>query len=257
MNNRGSLILRFCFLILLLAGFGGMPARSALACEPFPDNWFVETVTLDAEELPAGFYTYDNVGNSPEQLAGGVWLTGNNPQASRRAMIYLINRSDVPLYVLSSEYLDRLVMETPDANYEPRLRMAHEVASYTVRPNSGEVVALEWEALLDLDPTLSDPNQPEYGPPPAGTIPPPAQHSELLMVVGDQVVLLPFTISYSLIQDFRANDCSLGPAGAPDPTIAPVNVGEIKDGKALGLGLAGISLLAVFFWLLWRWRSRR
>lgn len=226
-----------------------------MACEPFPDNWYVETVTLDTSNLPSDFHVYTSE-SSPEQLAEGVWLSTNNLNTSLRAMIYLINRSETPIYVLSLQYRDRLVMETPDENYAARLRMAHEVASYLVRPGSGEMFALEWAALMDLDHSLIDLNQATFDAPPADITPPPAQQSELLMVYGERVVLLPFTISYAVNQNFRSNDCSPGASGAPDPTLVPVDDRGFGTGMTTVLVLAGIGLIAVIAWLLWRWRSK-
>jgi hypothetical protein len=39
------------------------------------------------------------------------------------------------------------------------------------------------------------------------------------MVYGDQVILLPFTISYSVNKDFNIDDCGGSPMSAPQPTF--------------------------------------
>ncbi|OGO68911.1 MAG: hypothetical protein A2Z49_05530 [Chloroflexi bacterium RBG_19FT_COMBO_56_12] len=242
---------------MLLAMLLGVPAQQVMACEPFPDNWYIETVTLDTSGLPADFHIYSDVDSSPEQLSEGVWLTTNNPASSRRAMIYLINRSKTPVYIMSLEYRDRLVMATPDANFAARVKMAHEAASFLVRPNSGEVFTLEWEALMDVDHSLIDPNLPRFEYPPADTAPPAAQHSDLLMVYGDQVILLPFTISYSVNKDFNIDDCGGSPMSAPQPTFVQAADNEPGAGKVIVLVSGGIILIIGSAWLVWRWRSHR
>jgi hypothetical protein len=156
---------------------------------------------------------------------------------------------------MSLEYRDRLVMATPDENYAARLRMAHEAASYLVRPDSGEVVALEWEALMDMDHSLIDSNPARFEAPPADSSPPAAQHSELLMVYGDQVILLPFTISYSLNKEFNIDDCGGSPMSAPQPTVTQAAGNEPGIGKGIFLVSGGILLMIGIVWLLWR--SRR
>lgn len=241
--------------ILLPCGLlAGMPVQPVTAYEPVPDNWFIETVTLDDAGLPSDFHIYTSE-TSPEQLSEGVWLTTNNLNTSRRAMITLINRSKAPVYVLSLEYCDRLVMATPDENYAARLKMAHEVASYLVRPGSGEMVALVWEALMDLDHALLDVNQATFNAPPADITPPEAQHSELLMVYGEQVVLIPFTITYTVNQNFKADEY-VSPSGAPEPTAAPENKSGLKAGQKTALIASGVGWAALIAWLVWRWRKR-
>ena len=108
--------------MLLLGGLAsGLPSHTATADESPPDYWYIETVTLDAAGLPSDFHVFS--GNaSPEQVGEGVWLTTSNPAKSPRAAIYLINHSPQPIYVMSLEYRDRLVMSTPDQSYDARVR---------------------------------------------------------------------------------------------------------------------------------------
>lgn len=232
-----------------------LSTRAAQAFEPDPDFWYIETVTLDEASLPPDFHVFNGEG-TVEQLSEGVWLSTNRPETSLLAMIYLINRSDEAVYILSLEYRDRLIMETPDAAYEARLRGAHEVASYLVRPNSGETFALTWEALKDLDDSLKDLNPPTFNPQPSDLTPPEAQHSELLMVYGEQVVLLPFTISYAINANYEIEEY-LGPAGVPEPTGAPEEKkGFDNPGTFVGV-VGGIGLAALITWLVWRRRNER
>lgn len=246
-KSIGSLMF-FCGLLV------GLPVKPVIACEPTPDNWYVEMVTLDASGLAPDFHVYRYDGSNPEQLSEGVWLTTNDPSSSRRAIIYLINRSQEAVYVLSLVYRDRLIMETPDENYEARVRMAHEVASYLVRPDTGEVLALVWEAMMDLDHSLVEVNRPTFDHPPADIVPPDPQHSELLLVYGERVVVLPFTISYSVNQDFDIGDCFYGPAGVPEHTATPDRNDVFTDREKAVLILSGAGLAALIAWLVWRWR---
>jgi hypothetical protein len=242
------------YLLSLCGLLAALPAHPVVTYEPEAGYWYVEMVTLDESELPSEFHIYTGE-SSPEQFGEGVWLTTNNPEANPRSTIYLINRLKEPIYVLSLEYRDRLVMATPDENYAARVRMAHEVASYLVRPDSGEVFELNWEALMDLDASLTDPNPPTFEPLSADATPPAAQHSELLLVVGEQVVLLPFTVSYAVNQNFKINE-HVGPAGIPEPTSALPGDHAPNAGQWIALALVGLGLAGAIAWLAWRWRKR-
>lgn len=257
MRPGNYLVKSLCHFLLWCELLATLPAQEVMACEPVPDFWYVETVTLDTSGLPDDFHIYSDVGGSPEQLAEEVWLRTNNPTSSRRAMIYLVNRSKTPVYIMSLVHRDRLVMATPDENYAARLRMAHEAASYLVRSDAGEIIALEWNQLKDLDASLSDPNPRTFETPPADSTPPVAQYSELLMVYGDQVILLPFTISYSLNKEFNIDDCGGSPMSAPQPTFVQTVDNEPGTGKVIVLVSGGIILIIGSAWLVWRWHSRR
>jgi hypothetical protein len=249
LRDKGAGI--FLILCMLLAGLGTPPAMAYAAA---PDYWFVETVRLDSSELPSDFHVFNGEAN-PEQVGEGIWLTTNNPAESSRAAIYLINHSNLPIYVMSLEYRDRLVMATPDENYEARVRVAHEAASYLVRPDSGEVFELNWEALMDLDASLTDLNQATAQPPPADITPPAALQSELLLVYGDQVVLLPFSIHYSVNQNFEGDEVS--PTSAAEITAVPLDEGVPGAGAKVLLVTAGTGLSVLIGWLVWRWRKRQ
>jgi hypothetical protein len=184
-----------------------LPAQEAWACEPHPDYWFAETVTLDAAGLPPGFYLYAAQSGSAENLPEGVWLFANNTANAARSTIYIVNRTPTPLYIMSLQYRDRLVMETPDPDWKTRLSMAHEVASYLVRPDLGEALLLDLAALRDLDASLSDPNVSSYNPPASDALLPDPQRSELLLVWGEQVVVAPFTITYQINQHYNNGGC--------------------------------------------------
>jgi hypothetical protein len=254
MKGLSSLAIRFTW--LLAFGYAAWHARQAvLAFEPDPNVWFVETVSFEPADLPPDFHIYTGE-SSPEQLAEGVWLSTNTPDTSLQAMITLINRSEEPVYILSLEYMDRLIMATPDEAFGARLRAAHEVASYLVRPNSGEVFALTWEAMVDLDDALKDVNLPVFEAPPAGLTPPEPQHSELLMVYGEQVILLPFTVSYAINENFSMEG-SPGPAGVAEPTEAPAEPRGIAAIDPFVLLVIGIGSVILIAWAILQWRWRR
>jgi hypothetical protein len=255
MRSRVSLVKPLGTFLLLGMLLAGAAVRPTKAYEPEADFWYVETVTLDTSGLPAEFHVYTGINSSPEQFSEGVWLSTNSPDVSPRAMIYLINRSKTPVYVMSLEHRDRLVMETPDANFEARVKMAHEAASYLVRPGSGEIFTLNWEALRDLDASLTELNPPTFETPPADLTAPAPQHSELLLVYGEQVVLIPFTISYSVNPNFKIDEY-VGPAGVPDPTTVPESKGVLNTGQKAVLVSAGVVLAAMIVWLVYRWRSK-
>jgi hypothetical protein len=58
------------------------------------------------------------------------------------------------------------------------------------------------KALTDLDPHLVDQNVLTFDPPPGGLTIPGAQASELLLVLDQQVIEVPFSITYTLNTEF-------------------------------------------------------
>lgn len=222
----------------LLIALGALPnAPAARAYEPQRDYWFSEAITVGDTQLP-----------------DGVSVHASDPASQPRASLVLENQSDQPLYVLSLSYKPVLVMATPDPLWKSRLAGAHEVASYFVA--AGKPRYLDMEALADLDPALVDRNVLSMDPPP-GNLPIPAgQNSQLLLVYGEQVLLVPFSIRYSLNAQFdsgsqayqvfmanvqASNDASTTPVAAA--TQAQVT---LQNGIAFGM----VSLVVVFFSLL-------
>ena len=133
--------------------------------------------------------------------------------------------------------------------------MAHEAASYLIRPGSGEVFELTWEALIDLDTSLSDPNPATTLPPPNDITPPMAQYSELLLVYGDQVVLVPFSIAYTVNPDVAS---VIGmPTTETEITATPAGEGHTSAGMQIVLVAVGAGLAALIAWLVVRWGKRQ
>jgi hypothetical protein len=206
------------------------------------DYWYIETLYLGGVELPAG-----------------VEIIASDPLVEPRAYFILKNQNATRLYVMSLNYKDVLVMTTPDPNWKRRVNSAHEAASYLAAPD--RPVTLNIEALTDLDKSLVDRNVLSSDPPPEDAPVPATQSSELLLVYREQVIEVPFTLSYSLNTQFESgkagteqpmNVQSNGDAGA---TQAPAELARREI--SLLIGLAGATFLAVSGWLVWKGLSRR
>lgn len=216
-----------CFLSLFLV----VPAA---ACEPIADFWFIEDVSLNASELPQGIQV----------------MVADSDQAG----LQLGNQTDQPLYVMSLGHRERLVFTgTPDAHYLARLRMAHEAAAYMVAPRSQALKYLNWAALKDLDAALQELNPPTFEPPAPQISLPMPQTSELLLVHGEFVYQVPFTVTYRLNDEFTTNNCPemfvRQPASTGPEATQPAN--QI----AWWLWLIGLGALVVLLWLLVRRRK--
>lgn len=161
------------------------PAR---ACEPYPDYWFAEQVVFEPFTLP-------------EELS----IFPGSPDTNVVSIIYLTNPTETPLFVMQPALRASLMPEAADASLEERIRLAHEAAAYTA---IGKLpLTLDGPALRGLDPKLEERNQKGYSRPPLDqlTLPEP-QYSALLLVYGEQVFWLPFTIEYLEKPTFRTDE---------------------------------------------------
>jgi len=234
---------RLIGMLLLLMGGALAGARLVNASEPRMDYWFIETLTIGEVELP-----------------GGVAIRVSAPTVQPRGYLTLENPTESLLYVLSLSYKNVLVMETPDPNWKARVNGAHEVASYLVAPN--QPAYLSMDALTDLDRNLADRNVLTFDPPPASKAIPDAQSSELLLVYGEQVIEVPFTITYALNINFdngsqaypdgMANTPSTDDASATATQQAEAPATRVAWNNTLVIGLAGLAGLFVIGWLVWR-----
>ena len=234
---------------MLLLGFHGMlsgtlPAR---AFEPSMDYWFTEILTVSDAELPAG-----------------VTVRVSDPTTQPRGSLILQNQTETLLFVLSLNYKNVLIMQTPDPNWKARVNVAHEVASYLVAPT--KPATLNMEALSDLDPSLVDQNVSSIEPPPTDMTIPSPQASELLLVYGEQVLQVPFTISYALNTNYdngieantqrMANAQSTADAVSTATQQASDDAARERSNNLLLVGLAGFAALLIAGWLVWRKLSR-
>jgi hypothetical protein len=176
-----------------------------------------------------------------------VEIHTSDPSRQPRSYMVVTNANASPVYVMSLGYKDMLVMPTPDPGWKSRVAGAQEAASYLVAPN--RPAQLNIEALTDLDHELKDSNVLSIAPPPDGQPVPEAQSSELLLVYGDQVIEVPFTLSYMLNAQF---DNGMAPPTTPIKTVQaadPVRLLQARDVILLISGLAAALLLA---WLVRR-----
>jgi hypothetical protein len=237
-----SFLVRLWFISVFIVVMGGAlwVKRSVNASEPGKDYWFIETFALGDVKLPAG-----------------VIIQSSDPAASPRGYLDLENQTAAVLYVLSLNYKDVVVMKTPDPNYKNRLNAAHEVASYLVAPD--RPARLGMEALTDLDRILVDKNVLSSDPPPENTPIPKAQNSELLLVYNEQVLVVPFTVTYALNAHFAIGSTAIQ---TRNPTQASPIATAIQAAGTSGLtgmkncviaiGFAGVTILTIAGWLAWR-----
>lgn len=235
---------------MLLLLIGGMQSgvRPAQTFEPGMDYWFIETLSVGRVELPVG-----------------VVVRTSDPAAQPRATLTLENQTQPLLFVMSLNYKDVLVMATPDPNWKARVNGAHEVASYLVTPD--RPAYLNIEALTDLDKNLVDRNVLTIDPPPSDVPIPGAQSSELLLVYDEQVIEVPFTITYTFNPKFdngteadlnrMTNVQATNNASATATQQAVAFTERVVRNNKLIIGLAGVAALVGVGWLTWRGLSRR
>jgi hypothetical protein len=212
------------------------------------DDWYIETITLDNVELPEG-----------------ISIHPCSPDDETQGCLYLENKNETILYIMSLNYKDILVMLTPDPNWKSRVNMAHEAASYLV--SSSRPLYLNMDALTDLDSNLVDKNVLTFDPPSENVPIPNAQSSELLLVYDGQVIEVPFKVSYALNKDFghSAEAYQASTENAPAKQITSVAATpQAVASEALGerstvivIGLVGMAALFAAGWLVWRMVGRR
>lgn len=199
------------------------------------------------------------------RLPEGVEILTSSSSSQPRGSIVLKNQTQTLLFVMSLRYKDVLVMATPDPGWKGRVNGAHEAASYLVAPD--QPADLNIEALADLDPNLLDRNVLSSDPPPVEVSIPAAQSSELLLVYGEQVIELPFMLSYTLNMNFnndsgaplnwmpnvQAADIPSATATQPADTFAS----RVMRNKSMLVGLVGLAGLLIAGWLVWRGYNRK
>ncbi len=230
-------------MVLLMIGGMLSGAHPVKAVEPDMDYWFVETLTVSDVDLPAG-----------------VVIRLSDQSAQPRASLILENQTDTMLYVLSLNYKDVLLMQTPDPNWKSRVNMAHEVASYLAAPN--RPANLDMEALTDLDRNLVDRNVLTYDSPPADLASPAVQNSELLLVYGERVILVPFMLTYGLNTNFdngsgvepawKASVQATENASATATREVETSAARVARNNSWVTGLAAVVVLLTAGWLVWR-----
>ena len=152
-----------------------LPAMPAEACEPYPEYWFTETITFT---VPA--------------LLENISIYATDPGVTPRAAFWLYNPNEDVLYIIpkkDSEQVDTGALSPTSAEA---------MAWITVNAQNSPVM-LEIEQLVALDSGLQDPNPVNMSrPAPEAIQIPAAQHSELFLVYQDQVITVPFTITYAI-----------------------------------------------------------
>jgi hypothetical protein len=221
---KASLLLLLPAMLLALAE--PQPSLTP-GCEP--GYWFREQITIEQVSLPDGISLHSREG-------------GN----TSRAGITLENHTSELLFVLSLQYQEQLTEPaTPDPAYAARLRYAHEVASYLVAPEGARPLTLDMSALLDLDPDLQERNRQDASRP-TGTdaAVPQTQNSMLLMVLGEQVLRVPFTLTYTLNPDYASSACGEQGKGTGTTVGGATQSPAGKSAADLPRGLGLLALVA-------------
>jgi len=198
-------------------------------------------------------------------LPPGVIIRVSDTATQPQIVLVIENQTETMLFVLSLSYKDVLVMEPPDPDWKNRINLAHEVASYLAAPTRS--VYLNMAALTDLDQNLVDHNEMIFSPPAADTAIPAPQKSELLLVYGEQVLLVPFTLSYSLnthyddgsqaYEQWMAYTQATDDARTSATQQALKSASQARTSNMTVIGLLGFTALAIVTWLVWRGLSRR
>ena len=241
------MFIRLISMLLLIIRAILSSASSATGFTPGMDYWFIESLQVGEVELPAG-----------------VDILASNPSMQTRGYMVLKNQTETLLYVMSLGYQDGLVMATPDPLWKARVSGAHEAASYLAALDRPAYLTIE--ALTDLDHNLVDRNVLSNEPPPEDVSVPAAQKSELLLVYGEQVIEVPFTLAYLLNTHFgnglEADKNSMVNIQATDNArLTATRQAEVSAAPRMRIdvllvGLAGTAVLLIAVWLVWRGLKR-
>ncbi len=160
------------------------PMQTAEACEPYPEYWYTESITFTASSLP-------------EQVS--IYTT--NPDTTPRAAFWLYNKNEAPIFIMPKKDNDQMIVSAD------LLTSADEIAMVTVNVQNSPVT-LEMDKLMELDSSLQDPNPVNMSrPSPDGLQIPEPQHSELILVYHNQVITIPFSVTYSINPHNSVEDC--------------------------------------------------
>jgi hypothetical protein len=121
---------------------------------------------------------------------------------------------------------------------------------------------LDKEALTDLDRNLVDQNVHAFASPPTDVTIPNVQISELLLVYGERVILVPFVLAYSLNTNFDHGseadlDWSINVQATDNASATATREAAVSAAREVGnnlvvAGLVAIVVLLTAGWLVWR-----
>ena len=158
-----------CFL------FSCLPVQPVFACEPYPEYWFIETITFTAQSLPEN-----------------VSLYATDPNRTPRAAFWIYNTNQDPVFILPRTSLEQI----DDSNISPN--SVEKLSMEMVNAQNSPIV-LEMDRLIVLDDDLEDPNPVNMNRPASETLSiPEPQYSELVLVYQAQIITAPFTVTYSI-----------------------------------------------------------
>jgi len=183
---------------ILLLGIILSQSPSAKACVPRPDYWFAERYQFGPVELPESIVLVQ----SPPDVAQGNYQ--------------IINRSDLPIYILPMDARPSLVATTEpsvtgeglsdEESIEEILLLDQAPGFATFIIETGEMLQLDNQNFTELIPYIEERNILEYSRPHFVYLPI-TQRGEFLMVFDDQLITVPFTISYALNENFSPEIC--------------------------------------------------
>jgi len=191
MYKRSALIV-FLFAILL------SNVQNAWACEPQPAYWFAERYEFGPVNLPKSI-----------ELV-------NSPKAAAQGYFEITNHSDKLLYILPMDALPSLVATAKpsisgDVLSEEQtseeiilVDRAPELATFVI--NAGESLQLDKKNFPTLVPYIEERNILEFSRPHFVYLPI-TQRGEFLLVLDDQLITVPFMISYAINENFRPEIC--------------------------------------------------
>jgi len=189
--NRYGLVILSLTLILFIFGI-----RPAAACSPPPpDWWFVEEFTIEPAHAPPDIVISSAVQPSETvRTFTGPKAGQVTPGGEARGHLNINNQSAAPFYLTAPKSTGAKPVE------QLPVPLPKEIAPvFKLEPN--ESVALAIQAVLMLDPGLTDYNKAGYDRP-AEAAPPAPQQVKLSVVYNDRVQTLPLLLTYGLNPNF-------------------------------------------------------
>ncbi len=228
--------------------------QSAQACEPYPDYWYVETFEL------ANHFIAEPISIHAPQVNPRVYISIQNQQLEPLYILPLeileqktfsgesLSNVDIP------EYSNRLATRraTPNrSGAEPNpngvnIQTPSEKIPFTSINSQNSPLFLEVSDLVLLDSQLRDPNPYGFNRPTKNRLQiPDPQYSQLVLYYNEQVITIPFTITYSINPHNPAEDC-IGVS-----STSQVNQSEIKQNLPSGTLIVILLVISmIMVWLL-------
>lgn len=171
---------------LFLIYFMFISVELAQACEPYPEYWYLETITLAETTLP------ENI---------SIQIT--DPNTSPQASIWIKNENEEPIFILPVDVFEQMT----SVHSQEQIKNAQNRAFKSLAAHNN-LLQLVMSDLQSLDATLVDVNPLDMNRPEESKLQVPAPaRSKLVLLYRDQIVTVPFKITYTINPHNSAADC--------------------------------------------------